>query len=129
MKCEFDVFLLLMMFIDVGKIMFVFQIELVKFFCVDYVMFIILVMLGNEDYNLSNFIFVEQYIYSSCLNLIDSYVKGDWDDNFLDELWERLESLGDFLGDYQYVMCLNYSLMCVFDFENIDICFLIFELI
>lgn len=121
-KCESDVFSPPTTPTDAGKITLVFQTELAKPSRADHAMFTTPVTSGNEDQNPSNSTSVEQHIYSSCSNPIDSYAKGDWDDNPLDELRERLESSGDFSGDYQHVMCSNYSSTCASDSENIDTC-------
>lgn len=121
-KCESDVFSPPTTPTDAGKTTLVFQTELAKPSRADHAMSTTPVTSGNEDQNPSNSTSVEQHIYSSCSNPIDSYAKGDWDDNPLDELRERLESSGDFSGDYQHVMCSNYSSTCASDSENIDTC-------
>lgn len=121
-KCESDVFSPPTTPTDGGKITLVFQTELAKPTRADHTAYAMTVTSGNETQHPGNSTSGDQHISSSCSNPIDSYAKGDWEDNALDELRERLESSGNFSGDYQHVMCSNYSSPCASDSENIDTC-------
>lgn len=121
-KCESDVFSPPTTPTDAGKITLVFQTELTKPSRADHTTYAMTVTSGHENQHPANSTSGDQHISSSCSNPIDSYAKGDWEDNALEELRERLESSGDFSGDYQHVMCSNYSSTCASDSENIDTC-------
>lgn len=121
-KCESDVFSPPTTPTDAGKITLVFQTELTKPSRADHTTYAMTVTSGHENQHPGNSTSGDQHISSSCSNPIDSYAKGDWEDNALEELRERLESSGDFSGDYQHVMCSNYSSTCASDSENIDTC-------
>lgn len=117
-KCESDVFSPPTTPTDAGKITLVFQTEMTKPSRADHTTYTMKVAYQNPDHFTSG----NQHTSSSCSNPIDSYAKGDWGDNSLDEIRERLESSGDFSGDYQHVMCSNYSSTCASDSENLDTC-------
>lgn len=59
---------------------------------------------------------------SSCSNPLDSYMKGDLEEDGLNTLRELMDTSGNFSGGYQHVLCSNSSSTCASDSENMDTC-------
>jgi hypothetical protein len=79
-------------------------------------------MPGNKNQTAASCSSEGQTVSSSCSVPIDSYSKGDLEEDGLDTLHDMMDDSGDFSGGYRDVLCSNYTSTCASDSENIDTC-------
>ncbi|XP_048760466.2 uncharacterized protein LOC125669764 isoform X2 [Ostrea edulis] len=79
-------------------------------------------MPGNKNQTAATSSSEGQVLSSGGSNPIDSYIKGDLEEDGLNTLQDMMDDSGDFSGGYRDVMCSNYTSTCASDSENIDTC-------